>query len=61
MNRKIESLLQVAADLHDFCESNLPFTTPACPGDELSETDLDTIAAAVANPTYTDIAPLTKE
>lgn len=54
MNRKIELLLQVAADFHDFCESNTSFTTLSCPDNELSESDLDLIAAAAKIPIHTN-------
>lgn len=61
MKRKIESLLQVVADFHDFCEPNTSFTMLSCPGDELSESDLELIAAAAKIPIHTNTSLPDKE
>lgn len=61
MNRKIELLLQVAADFHDFCESDATHDVLSYPNDELSEYDLDLIAAAAQTQVHTNILLPDKE
>jgi len=53
MDRKIGSLLRVVADFHDFCEPDASLSALARPGEELSELDLDLIAAAANIPVQT--------
>lgn len=53
MKRKIELLLQVAADFHDFCEPSMP-SNAVCSGEELTENDLDLVAAAAQTPACID-------
>lgn len=50
MARKIEQLLDVIADLHRFTEGNAEASSGVTGGLELSESDLDLIAAAVQTP-----------
>lgn len=50
MTRKIELLLQVASDFQDFCASTAGFTVNSSSNEELTEHDLDMIAAAVKSP-----------